>query len=811
MFSPLESSLVDLEWDRIVDSLATYAATLRGRSRCLSLSFYNDKEDAAAELRRVEEWRFLHVRGDSPSLAGISSSVAELSVKTQKEGMLDISELLEVASTMEASNLVARTLQRMADAAPELAGVAAGLVELTDALDAIRYAVDRDRMEIRDRASASLGPARQRVRDLHSKIKRKLDEMLNAPSFKPMLRDDYYTLREDRYVLPVKVNEKSAIKGIVHGSSASGQTVFVEPREMVSINNDLILAQMEVEREEREVLRALSRAIAKEAMMLIGNLDILTRLDVIQAKAALADSLQAYPPELVDEASFHLLDARHPLLVMKGIPVIANDLYIGKDFKALVLSGANTGGKTVAMKTMGLAVLMAWAGMPIPAKQGSIVGRFENIFTVMGDEQSLSDDLSTFSANIRKLNAVLSGCTPQSLVLLDEIVVGTDPRQGAALAQAIVEAMADRGARCVVTTHYDRLKRLAYSRDDFANAAVGLSEETLKPCYKVTIGIPGSSSALRIAEELGVTNKVLERAKELLEGTGDDIDLMVKRLQEDLARQRGELDRLQRTNADLEILKATYERKIKLAESREREAATRQRQEILDEVRSAQNRVRELIRSLQKGGSMREATLAMEQLKEEEAKAEAKMEEATAPVPPPAAAPAEPRKEVAANALKPGTEVFVTNLDQRGVIVAEPDKRGLALVEVGRLKMRIPLDRLRALRSGEKRHEAKEVAQSKSVQMAFIGGGDTEPGGVPISCDLRGERVDEALARTDAFLDRAARHHVPFVYFIHGHGTGSLKKALREHFARSPYVVKFRPGERGEGQDGVTVVFLNEE
>ncbi|RJO69578.1 MAG: hypothetical protein C4523_06065 [Myxococcales bacterium] len=816
MLAVEEKTLYDLEWDRVVDALAAYTATVRGRARCLALNFFPIADEAREELERVAEYRRLLAEGDAPSLAGVNSGTRELAATAMKDGSLSPAELNDVAATVEAANEVRAALLRRGGDAPQLADLAAGILKLTDALDAIRWAIDRERGEILDRASDALGPLRKRVRDLHGKIKTRLGDLLESSEVKPLLRDAYYTVREERYVLPVKAQEKSRLKGIVHGASATGQTIFVEPRELVEINNDLALAQMEVEREERQVLRALSRAVAEEGAAIQANLEVLVRIDVVQAKARFADALGAEKPELADEPFIELRRARHPLLILKGIDVVPNDLAIGLDYAALVLSGANTGGKTVALKVLGLAALMAWCGLHVPAASGSRVGRFERIFTVMGDEQSLSDDLSTFSANILKLNDVLGRCDGRSLVLLDEIVVGTDPTQGAALAQALVEGMADRGARLVVTTHYDRLKRLAHARRDFANAAVNLGADSLTPDYRVTLGVPGASAAFRIAEKLGVGGDVIARAQALLDGQADQTAAMVARLQEDAAQARREVEQLQVAKRDQELARAAYERKLKLVESREREELFARRKDVLAEIQGAQNTVRELIRQLQRGAAMSDATEAMATLKDLEREAEEAARSVAPPEPEPvkkSAAPVE-RRPIAAEVLTPEMEVYIANLDQKGVIVEAPDKRGMALVEVGRLKMRIAADRLRALLPGERR-----IPQPKSsLKRALVEDALPEPEGTvsvsrhgALSCDLRGERVEEALETADAFLDRAVRSGAPFVYFIHGHGTGRLKSALREHFRKSPYVRSFRPGERGEGQDGVTVAILKDE
>lgn len=808
-----EKTLYDLEWDRLIDTLAGYAATTRGRSRCLALPFYDSLAEAQLQQERVEEFRSLLVKGEAPGLGGVDSQAGELAQKAQKQAALSIQELGQVADTIDAANRIAQTMTHRESDCPGLFELCTGLVISTRAKDAIDYAIDRNQNEIRDRASAELGPLRQRLRHLKEKVKTHIESLVDSPEVGPLLRDNYYTLRDDRYVVPVKAHERASFKGIVHGSSATGQTIFVEPRELVPLNNDLILAQMDVEREERRVLRNLSASVAEEAGLVVANLELLVKLDVIQAKARLSELLGANKPILCDEPLIDLLSARHPLLQLKGIEVVPNDLHVGRDFTVLVLSGVNTGGKTVALKVLGLCLLMAWTGLPIPAKPGSRVGRMTSVYAVMGDEQSLSDDLSTFSANILKLNDVLARADARSLVLLDEIVVGTDPKQGAALAQSIVESMADKGARAVVTTHYDRLKRLAYVRPDFANAAVGLSDSSLRPNYQILIGVPGVSSAFRIAAELGVAAEVIARAERLCEGEGDDVSVMIQNLELELAKQNEEVRRLEEAKREAQRAREAYEVRKAALDARERQDILEKRRDIEAVIVKAQDEVRAMIRELQKGANMAQATAAMEQLREMETEAKESLAAEQRAI-----AESEPRSSgttgggarsaLSGAELLPGLAVFVANLNQCGYVVEPPDKRGLALVEVGRLKMRIPLERLKALHPGEA--PRAEKGGRTRIQEAYLGPKPSAASGPAITCDIRGERVEEALDRVDAFLDRAMGASVPFVYIIHGHGTGRLKQALRDHLKQSPYIRSFRAGERGEGQDGVTVAILEE-
>jgi len=804
-FRVSDKTLYDLEWDRIVDALSGFAATLKGRARCMDLPFLSDRNEIEYQLLLVQQYRELMQTDDAPSFGGVYN-IGEYIARASKEMTLEISEVIEVAQTAAASNRVAKTLKKNASRVPHLAGLAEGLAPVTYSLELIEASIDFNKGEIRDEASATLAELRTKVRNLHARIKQKLEAMLTAPEMQRVLQDNYYTLREDRYVLPVRSQERSQVKGIVHGSSQTGQTVFIEPHELVMINNDLKMSELELERETRRILKELSAAVAADGEIIMANLALLTDLDVISAKAHLAFSLDCTAPEIVDEPLLDLRQARHPLLILKGVKAVASDLSIGEKFRVLIVSGVNAGGKTVSLKAMGLITLMTMCGLHVPCDEGSRVGIFSEVVTVMGDEQSISDGLSTFSANIRSLNRLLSDCGERSLLLLDEIIIGTDPQQGAALAQAVMENIARRQARCAVATHYDSLKRLAFSREEFANAAVGFSEELLKPTYTVTIGMPGSSSAFNIARELGLQDEVVRRAQELNVG-GVEIETMVKALEREVERGRKLNEELEARKREVEKLKSDYAAKLQLLKSREFELERKRSEEMLDSVRRAKDEVREIVRTIQKQGSMKDANEALSDLRAKEDRLAMQAEKA-----------AEEKREresrnqagkvnfrnIKAEDAVPGAWVHISNLDRRGVIVEAPDGRGAALVEVGRLKMRVPLERLLAIPPAQQPGGGKQTVRIT----------DHAPVAQPerreqsLTCDLRGETVDDALEQADFFLDRAMRENAPFVYFIHGHGTGRLKSALRDYLKSVPFIKSFRPGERGEGQDGVTVVVL---
>ncbi len=819
MLSVSKKTLHDLEWHRVTEALAERADTEMGREVCLEPPFHTNTETLRHQLTAVDEVRLLMDRGEPPRIGGVYS-VAGYLPQAQKRIFLDVEPLQEIASTMEAGNRLRGYFHLHRDHAPTLAEIAGRLQPLTESLQRIRFTIDPETGRIQDYASEELNRLRKEAAGLHRRLKERLDSMMRDQGVLSALQDEYFTLRDDRYVLPVRSGEKNEVDGIVHGHSQTGQTLYIEPREMVEMNNRLKMVDMAIRREERRILLELTDAVAEESEPLLRNLDILTDLDVFIAKARLAEEMDGSMPEVLDTPGMVLRGARHPILLLDGLDVVANDLAIGEDFAVLVLSGVNTGGKTVTLKTLGLCALMLRAGLHPPVAPGSRIGVFHEIVTAMGDEQSIEDRLSTFSANIANLNRILESCDERTLVLLDEIIIGTDPVQGAALAQAMLEGIAGRKARCVVTTHYDRLKQLAYARNDFANAAVGIGENSQRPNYRVTIGIPGASSAFQVAKELGVLTEVLDRARNLVQDNDSQLNTMVQKLQLELEHQQSLRRELEEQHDELSRQKDELLSKQRELDEEIHTLRRERKQAVNEEIRKAQDDVKAIVRNLQRGGGIKQANQTLADLRERERRMDKELNEMPLPavhthrntdlphgVPGNRHDPSLPGYYD----LQAGTTVHLHKLGQNGTIIEPPDNRGLALVEVGRLKMRVAAEDLSWAEGEPMRTEPSRLPDlAEQLGRAMESKKPDEPTpAAALRCDLRGERVEEALEMTENFLDRARRERVKLVTVIHGHGTGRLKAAVRTFLRESSYVKEWRPGERGEGGDGVSMVTLD--
>jgi DNA mismatch repair protein MutS2 len=647
-----------------------------------------------------------------------------------------------------------------------------------------------------DTASALLGELRERARALHRAVKARLEEMLADEEVVGMLRDAYYSVRGDRYVLPVRAEHKSHLPGIVHNASGSGQTLFIEPQELLELGNQLTIAEAGALEEEQRILAELSAAVGRRAPQLEQDVATLARLDEGGAGAKLADDLHASAPELLEGAreSFRFLALRHPLLALRTPQVVANDVALPGEARALIISGPNAGGKTVTITAVGLSALMARAGLPVPAADGSRVPLYRTVYTAIGDEGDLSRDLSTFTAHLTALKHILEAAGPGTLVLIDEIAADTDPREGAAIAVAALEKLVSAGAQVLITTHLEELKALGLSDPRFAAASVGFDLQRLAPTYRLQIGEVGRSSAIEIAARVGIPHDVCARARELLGGATSALSTAVERLDRErgaLAEARVEAERL-REELRREREAAARERE-RLAQT-EREVRAGARAELVADIEKRRQEVAQLVAQLQAAPAMARAVEVQRAL----AAAEAEEQRAEARDEPHAAPPSELREGATVRHARLGTEGTILELSGDH-----------ALVQMGAMRSKVPLADLVPL-TRKQRGAAPGFRKSASEKLQRAEAVRPAPAiSVQPTLDLRGMRVDEAIHALEEELDRRLREGAEEVHVLHGHGSGALKSAIREHLARSPYVRRSRPGESHEGGDAITVAELS--
>lgn len=820
-----QKTLEDLGWPTLVDHWATRCATSRGAEAVRANQLFDAIDDARARAAEISEARDLASRDAALPLGGISDIASSIE-RVRKAAALDAPQLVAVANTGKSLARLRAHLREHAAIAPKLAARGEPIADLGHVFHPILDAFDADGKLV-DHASDVLGPLRKALAAIKANLVTRMDSLLTDERFAPYLQDTYYTQREDRYVLPVRTDGKGFVRGIVHGTSQTAATLFIEPEEIVELNNRMKLAEAEVADEERRILTEFSGWVAEEADAFTASLVAATTLDVIAAAAKMADDTISAEPILDEAPRIALLHARHPLMLLAERRCVANDITVAAG-QTLLVSGPNAGGKTVALKTVGLAALMARAGLHLTAESGSAIGWFTDVVTDIGDAQDLAKDLSTFSGHMVNLRELLQRAAPGMLVLIDEIAVGTDPDQGAALAQAVLESLAERGVTGIVTTHYERLKALGAPDMEtgglrptggnvarFANASVGFDMERLEPTFKLHLGSPGSSGALAVARRMGISAAVVDRARDLLGGSGVRVEELLANVADQ--QRRIELERA----ALIAELEAVESERASMRMHREKSQARfekLQRQahsEALASLRGARREIEELRKSVRAKAALDTATA--EDVRQATRDliapgATVAQHEPKRPLP-----PGSPANEAS---LVPGTPVIVPKLGRCEVV--SPPQDGKVEVRLGMIRALVPvadvlLDSHRAARSAarEREREQSELEANGKPQGPSVVLVDGVPAGgratartIDSTIDVRGQRVDEAVAVVDRFLDESLMAARDTAFIVHGHGTGALRTAIRTHLQGHKGVEKFRAGEQNEGGDGVTVAFL---
>jgi DNA mismatch repair protein MutS2 len=663
----------------------------------------------------------------------------------------------------------------------------------------IAHAIDADGTVL-DRASPELGRARKRAADLRRELSARLNESMNR--YADVLRDRFYTERDGRFVLPVRADAHQRVDGIVFGSSASGGTLYVEPKEITEISNRRHVAEAEVEREVARVLGALSISARTRIPELRTAREAAILADVLMALARFGETAEAAVLDVHETAELRIDAMRHPLLIGGEIDVVAIDLRLSGGH-GLVISGPNAGGKTVALKCIGLAIWMARAGIPIPADPGSKVGWFEPVLTDIGDEQSLARSLSTFSAHAARLSTYIEKAAPGAIVLLDEIAAGTDPDEGAALARAVLERLVWADAAVAVTTHYEKLKQLAPSDPRFENASVGFDFATMRPTFRLTLGVPGASSALAVAARYGIPEDVVARAQALIPETHLEREALLAEVETDRTRAAAERRAAEEDARAQAALRAELEEEVKYARERERARLAREGSELTARVREARDQLRDATSRLKKGELDRDALRDIERTVNAAGREVAlgsalqtTLQDSTK------SAALGPEARLAA-----GDTVFVPKLRTNAEVLEAPS-RGQIRVAAGAMKLTLRLDEIAVAAPGAR--AAGKAMKKPRITAPAVHRDATPVRTDGITCDVRGLRVDETLERVDVFIDRLLSQGEPAGFVLHGHGTGALKSAIREHLGAHPLIAKARPADNDEGGDAFTVLWTAE-
>ncbi|MEH6888626.1 endonuclease MutS2 [Bacillus sp. JJ864] len=784
----LERTLRVLEYEKVKEQLLEHVASSLGRDKVKGLVPSTDYEEVVEMQETTDEAaKVIRLKGHVP-LGGIFD--VRPNVKRAKIGsMLSPHELLDIASTMYGSRQMKRFIEDMIENGVELPILdtyVARIVSLYDLEKKITNCIS-DGGEVVDSASEKLRGIRQQIRTAESRIREKLENMTRSSNAQKMLSDAIVTIRNDRYVIPVKQEYRGVYGGIVHDQSASGQTLFIEPQVIVELNNALQEARVKEKQEVERILMMLTEEVAVEADIILENVDIVAELDFIFAKAFYAKRVKATKPILNNERYMNLRQARHPLIDPKV--VVPNDIVLGKDFTTIVITGPNTGGKTVTLKTVGICILMAQSGLHIPVLDESEICVFKNVFADIGDEQSIEQSLSTFSSHMVNIVDILEQADFESLVLFDELGAGTDPQEGAALAISILDEVYNRGARVVATTHYPELKAYGYNREQVINASVEFDVNTLSPTYKLLLGVPGRSNAFEISKRLGLSDRVIDRARGHISTESNKVENMIAKLEEsqkNAERERNEAEELRKQSEKLhkelqrQIIEFNEERDERLLKAQKAgeekvELANKEAEEIIRELRQlrkaklADIKDHELIEA-----KSRLAGAAPELVKKQKTKVKN-----TAP------------KQV----LRPGDEVKVLTFGQKGQLLKKVSDNEWN-VQIGILKMKV------------KESDMEYINTPNPVEKKAVTAVKGRDYHVSLELDLRGERFEDALARVEKYLDDAQLASYPRVSIIHGKGTGALRQGVQDYLKKHRGVKSFRYGDIGEGGLGVTVVEL---
>lgn len=776
-----------LELDKILEMVAQEASSADGAELARKVEPVHTAAEAQWLLQETDAAFVLMAKYGAPSFYGMKNVVNPLR-RAQAGGGLGLKELLDIGATL-------RTIRGLTQWWGKSEGVKTALTGRFEVLVPNKYLEEKiftsilNEEEVADAASTTLANIRRKIRSASLRVREQLDKLIRSPAHQKHLQESIVTQRGGRYVVPVKAEFRGEVPGLVHDTSSSGATVFVEPMSVVEANNEIRVLRSDEQEEIARILLELSGEAGSFADSIIESYHYAVQLDLIFAKAQVAYRMKAVVPQVGEDGKIVLHSARHPLIAKEK--VVPTDITLGDTFDTLIITGPNTGGKTVALKTVGLLSLMAMCGLMIPAGEGSQISVFRHILADIGDEQSIEQSLSTFSSHMVNIIRIFQEADNSSLILLDELGAGTDPVEGAALAEAIIEELRAKGVRMACTTHYAELKAYAIQTPGVENGSCEFDVATLRPTYRLLIGVPGKSNAFAISKRLGMSDAIVDRARELVSRESNAFEQVVSRLEEDRRKMEDELQTLRASAAQAKRSAEEAERLREEAEVQAKREGERARQEAAQIVQKTRARADALIIELEELRKQKNKELSAEQ----KARLRSGIKELEG-----VSDPVRKRREdnyVLPRPLVPGDEVLIYDIDKSATVLEEP-KDGSVLVQAGIIKTRVPLSNLRLQSKRQLKKQQKGRTVTKNVSTPEVSS----------SLDLRGQTVEEALMEVDAFLDRASRMHLSQVTIIHGKGTGALRAAVQQHLRRCSQVKSFRLGTYGEGESGVTIAEL---
>ena len=782
-----ERALRVLEFNKIKETLRKYAVTSGGKELVDSLVPYSSAYEVREALEESREALELLIKKGNPPFEGLHD-VREGIERAKKGGCLNPAQLLYIGNMLRCTGRIQEYLSRKEEeeSFPKLEDLAYILTPIKNLEREIENAIISEE-EISDKASSTLHSIRRSLKEKNSSVREKINSIVRSNA--KYLQDAIYTMRGDRYVLPVKAEYKGAVPGLVHDQSSTGATLFIEPMSLVNLNNEIKELKLKEQAEIERILWELSKKVRDNSDICNSNMKVLLQIDFIFAKGKYASSIDGMMPKVNEDGSFNLIGAKHPLIDKDK--VVPSDIYLGNDFTVLMVTGPNTGGKTVTIKTVGLLHLMGMSGLLIPTRDASSISFYREVFADIGDEQSIEQSLSTFSSHLTNIVEIMKEADRESLVLFDELGAGTDPTEGAALATAIIETLKERGTKIIGTTHYSELKGYALRTPGVENASVEFDVETLKPTYRLLIGVPGKSNAFEISRRLGLDDFVIEKAKGFVSEENMQFEDLIRDLQEKSIIANRDAREAERIKIEAEKMKRTYEEKLKKLETTRDKAYNEARREAKEIISSAKDEADEILKAMRELEKLGISSGGRKRLEEERKKLKDSLEEREKAL----IKERENAGEVIEKVIL-GMEAFLPSLNQKVIIISMPDNKGEVQVEAGIMKISV---KLKDLRKAEKTKEEK-VRKKREIKLNLKS--------VDSRLDLRGLDAEEACYRTDKYLDEAYMANLGEVTIVHGKGTGILRKAINDMLKRHPHVKGYRLGVYGEGGDGVTMVEL---
>ena len=776
-----------LEFNKIKEKIKEYAVTKSAKELIDNLMPYDTAYEVRLKLKETDEALDLLITKSNPPFEGLYD-VREGIEKAKKGGILTLGQLLRIGGMLKCSRRFKDYVSRREDEKEHLIleDLASILTPIKNLENLIEISIVSEE-EVSDKASSALSSIRRSLKEKNSSVREKINSIVRANS--KYLQDSLYTMRGDRYVLPVKAEYKGAVPGLVHDQSSTGATLFIEPMSLVNLNNEIKELKLKEKAEIERILMDLSNKVYEVIDNVESNYKILTELDFIFAKAKYASSINAICPEVNEDKSFDIIQGRHPLINPKEI--VPSDIYLGKEFDTLMITGPNTGGKTVTLKTVGLLHLMGLSGLLIPAKDSSSISFFKEIFADIGDEQSIEQSLSTFSSHMTNIVKIIEKAYEGSLVLFDEIGSGTDPVEGAALAISVIETLREQGARIIATTHYSELKGYALKTLGIENASVEFDVATLKPTYRLLIGVPGKSNAFEISRRLGLREDVIVRAKDNVSSENLKFEDLIRELQEKSIIANRDAREAKRIKLEAEELKKKYTEKLEKLENLRDKAYGEARREAKDIIAKAKDEADEILKAMRELEKMGISNGGRAKLEEERRKLKESLEKKEKDL--------YKEKENGGELIEKvvlGMDAYLPSLNQNVIIITMPDSKGEVQVEAGIMKINVKLKDLRKISKKEIKKEKKRREVNLNLKS------------IESRIDLRGLDAEEACYKTDKYLDEAYMANLGEVTIVHGKGTGVLRKSINEMLKRHPHVKSYRLGEYGEGGDGVTIAIL---